>query len=90
MQVLDERVYHIDYIPSVPEPYNKPTGNELQPRSVGEENGVVVFNYNPVSAVNYVSYKFFIFNLLFVLKHIKLTYNLHFSISIFFFLKTHP
>lgn len=57
---MDERIYHIEYVPSVPEPYNKPTGNELQPRSVGEENGVVVYNYNPVSAVNYVSKDFFL------------------------------
>lgn len=54
-QVLDERIYHLEYVPETPESYYKPTGNELQPRPVGEENGVVVFNYNPVSAVNYVS-----------------------------------
>lgn len=53
-KVLDERVYHIAYVPS-PEPYYQFTGQEIQPRPVGEENGVVVFYYNPISAVNYVS-----------------------------------
>lgn len=52
-QVLDERIHHIEYVPDEPEPYYQPTGNELRPRPVGEENGIVVFNYNPVSAVNY-------------------------------------
>lgn len=42
-------------MPASPEPYYKCTGHELQPRPVGEENGVVVFTYNPISAVNYVS-----------------------------------
>ena len=59
LQVLDERIYHIDYSPETPELYYKVTGKELQPRPVGEENGVVVFNYNPISAVNYVSFKLF-------------------------------
>ncbi|XP_055913111.1 cytosolic carboxypeptidase Nna1 isoform X2 [Eupeodes corollae] len=52
-QVLDERIQHIAYVPVTPESYNQPTGNELKPRPVGEENGIVVYNYNPVSAVNY-------------------------------------
>lgn len=55
VQVLDERILHIPYVPSSPEPYYKFSGEELQPRPVGEENGVVVFTYNPISAVNYVS-----------------------------------
>lgn len=54
-QVLEERVYHINYAPETPEPYYQPTGKELQPRPVGEENGVIVFNYNPTSAVHYFS-----------------------------------
>lgn len=54
-QVLEERIYHIEYNPEVPEPYYQSTGKELQPRPVGEENGIVIYNYNPVSAVNYVS-----------------------------------
>uniref|UniRef100_A0A034V7Z5 Cytosolic carboxypeptidase NnaD n=2 Tax=Bactrocera dorsalis TaxID=27457 RepID=A0A034V7Z5_BACDO len=52
-QVIEERIVHIPYVPAQPEPYNQPSGHELKPRPVGEENGVIVFNYNPVSAVNY-------------------------------------
>jgi len=59
MQVLEERIFHIPYVPVAPEPLNEPTGNELKPRPVGEENGIVVFNYNPISAVNYVSVQHF-------------------------------
>uniref|UniRef100_A0A336MBI9 CSON013163 protein n=1 Tax=Culicoides sonorensis TaxID=179676 RepID=A0A336MBI9_CULSO len=55
LEVLDERIYHIEYAPDQPEPYYQPTGKELQPRPVGEENGVVVYNYNPISAVHYFS-----------------------------------
>lgn len=55
IQVLEERIHHIEYVPSTPEPYYQPTGRELQPRPVGEENGVIVYCYNPISAVNYVS-----------------------------------
>lgn len=55
LQVLEERIYHIEYVPECPEPYYKSSGKELQPRPVGEENGIVIYNYNPVSAVNYVS-----------------------------------
>lgn len=55
MQVLDERVYHIEYAPEQPEPYYKATGKELQPRAVGEDHGIIVYNYMPISAVHYVS-----------------------------------
>ncbi|ALC49802.1 NnaD, partial [Drosophila busckii] len=54
-QVIEERIIHIPYVPAQPEPLNVPTGNELKPRPVGEENGIVVFNYCPISAVNYGS-----------------------------------
>lgn len=30
-------------------------GKELQPRPVGEEHGIIVYNYMPISAVHYVS-----------------------------------
>ncbi|XP_017055426.1 cytosolic carboxypeptidase Nna1 isoform X11 [Drosophila ficusphila] len=52
-QVIEERITHIPYVPATPEPLNSPTGNELKPRPVGEENGIVVFSYSPISAVNY-------------------------------------
>jgi hypothetical protein len=54
-QVLDERVQHVDTTLSTPEQYYQPTGRELQPKAVGEEAGQVVFQYYPISAVNYVS-----------------------------------
>ncbi len=54
-QVLEERVYHIEYAPETPEPYYKPTGKEINPRPVGEDNGIIVYNYMPISAVHYVS-----------------------------------
>ncbi|KAM7348744.1 nna1 carboxypeptidase isoform 5-T5 [Cochliomyia hominivorax] len=52
-QVIEERIKHIPNVPQQPEPFYQPTGNELKPNPVGEENGIVVFNYNPISAVNY-------------------------------------
>ncbi|XP_065366323.1 cytosolic carboxypeptidase Nna1 isoform X4 [Calliphora vicina] len=52
-QVIEERIKHIPNVPLQPEPFYQQTGNELKPNPVGEENGIVVFNYNPISAVNY-------------------------------------
>ncbi|KAH8308543.1 hypothetical protein KR044_001741, partial [Drosophila immigrans] len=52
-QVIEERVVHIPCVPPHAEPLNVPTGNELKPRPVGEENGIIVFTYCPISAVNY-------------------------------------
>ncbi|KAH8385735.1 hypothetical protein KR093_010012, partial [Drosophila rubida] len=52
-QVIEERVVHIPNVPPHAEPLNVPTGNELKPRPVGEENGIIVFTYCPISAVNY-------------------------------------
>lgn len=54
LQVLEERIVHINSTPPVPEPYYVPTGNEAQPKPVGEECGVIVYQYYPISAVNYV------------------------------------
>ncbi|KAJ9594580.1 hypothetical protein L9F63_027438, partial [Diploptera punctata] len=54
-QVLEERVQHIETSPPLPEQYYQPTGREVQPKPVGEEAGQVVFQYYPVSAVNYFS-----------------------------------
>jgi hypothetical protein len=56
LQVLEERVQHIDTPLLAPEKYYQPTGFEVQPKPVGEEAGQVVFQYYPVSAVNYVSF----------------------------------
>ncbi|KAK9728680.1 Cytosolic carboxypeptidase N-terminal domain [Popillia japonica] len=54
-QVLEEKIEHIDHVPAVPEPYYVPTGKEVQPKPVGEECGIVVYQYYPISAVNYFS-----------------------------------
>nr|CAH7714911.1 unnamed protein product [Callosobruchus chinensis] len=54
-QVLEERVHHINDTPPGCEPYYVPTGNECQPKPSGEELGTVVFQYTPISAVNYFS-----------------------------------
>ncbi|RZF43046.1 hypothetical protein LSTR_LSTR001224 [Laodelphax striatellus] len=54
-QVLDERIQHIDYTPAEPELYYQPTGREIQPKPVGDDSGTVVFQYYPMSAVNYFS-----------------------------------
>ncbi|XP_057659517.1 cytosolic carboxypeptidase 2-like isoform X4 [Diorhabda carinulata] len=54
-QVLEERVKHIIDSPPSYEPYYVPTGNECQPKPSGEECGKVVFQYTPLSAVNYFS-----------------------------------
>nr|XP_012145462.1 PREDICTED: cytosolic carboxypeptidase 2-like [Megachile rotundata] len=54
-QVLPERVKHIEYIPTVPEPFYTPTGKEPRPKPLGDEFGTVVFRYHPTSITNYFS-----------------------------------
>ncbi|XP_048523203.1 cytosolic carboxypeptidase 2 isoform X1 [Dendroctonus ponderosae] len=54
-QVLEEKIKHINYVPASPEPYYSVTGNECQPKPSGEEFGVIVYQYTPISAVNYFS-----------------------------------
>lgn len=54
--MLEDRVSHIEYNPPTPELYYQPTGKEIQPKPIGEEAGTVVFQYYPMSAVNYVSH----------------------------------
>lgn len=54
-QVLSGRVRHIEYTPSVPEPFYAPTGKEPRPKPLGDELGTVVFRYYPTSITNYVS-----------------------------------
>lgn len=56
VQVLNGRVLHIYYVPSTPEPYYNPNGMEPQPKPIGEECGTIVYQYYPMSAVNYVSF----------------------------------
>ncbi|XP_068627999.1 cytosolic carboxypeptidase 2 [Battus philenor] len=54
-QVVEERIQHLSWSPASPEPYYVPTGKELRPQPVGEDAGTVIFQYNPMSAVNYFS-----------------------------------
>ncbi|XP_045479468.1 cytosolic carboxypeptidase 2-like isoform X2 [Harmonia axyridis] len=54
-QVLAEPVDHITTVPSQPEPYYTPTGLEMQPKPSGEDYGLIVYQYAPISAVSYFS-----------------------------------
>ncbi|KAJ0179424.1 hypothetical protein K1T71_005136 [Dendrolimus kikuchii] len=54
-QVVEERIQHITWSPATPEPYYIQTGKELKPQPVGEEAGSIIFQYYPMSAVNYFS-----------------------------------
>ncbi|XP_046395791.1 cytosolic carboxypeptidase 2-like [Ischnura elegans] len=54
-QVIEERIYHIDYIPPTPEQYYVVTGRELKPKPVGVESGTVIYDYRPCTSVNYES-----------------------------------
>ncbi|GBP61811.1 Cytosolic carboxypeptidase Nna1 [Eumeta japonica] len=55
-QVVEERIQHITWCPASPEPYYARTGKELRPQPVGEDSGTIIFQYYPMSAVNYVSF----------------------------------
>ncbi|CAH1124535.1 unnamed protein product [Ceutorhynchus assimilis] len=54
-QVLEDKIEHINYVPASPEPYYIVTGNECEPKPSGEEFGLIVYQYTPISAVNYFS-----------------------------------
>ncbi|KAJ8675944.1 hypothetical protein QAD02_011730 [Eretmocerus hayati] len=54
-QVLKDRVRHMDYSPSEPEPFYNPTGKEPRPKPVGDESGTILFRYCPTGATNYFS-----------------------------------
>jgi hypothetical protein len=55
-QVIEEQIEHIPVSPATPEQYYVPSGRELQPKPVGEEAGTVIYDYNPTTAVTYVSF----------------------------------
>uniref|UniRef100_A0A0A9VVW5 Cytosolic carboxypeptidase NnaD n=1 Tax=Lygus hesperus TaxID=30085 RepID=A0A0A9VVW5_LYGHE len=52
-QVVDMKVQHIEAMPMMPELYYTSTGKEIVVKVIGEEAGQVVYQYNPMSAVNY-------------------------------------
>ena len=53
LKVLPQRIKHIRSVPGVPEIFYDPTGKEPCPRPLGEDHGMVVFDYMPTSPVNY-------------------------------------
>lgn len=55
LKVVEEKIQHIIWSPASPEPYYVCTGKELRPQPVGEDAGTVIYQYYPMSAVNYVS-----------------------------------
>ncbi|XP_076686785.1 cytosolic carboxypeptidase 2 [Andrena cerasifolii] len=54
-QVLPDRVTHVEYTPTVPEPLYVPTGREPRPKPLGDEYGTVIFRYHPIGITNYFS-----------------------------------
>ncbi|CAG0884092.1 unnamed protein product [Darwinula stevensoni] len=52
-QVLPERICHADLPPYQPELFYVASGYEPRPQPVGEDEGIVVYQYLPTCAVNY-------------------------------------
>ena len=48
---------HIRSVPIVHELFYEVTGKEPQPRPLGEEHGITIFEYSPGGPVNYFRYK---------------------------------
>ena len=46
---------HLDATPEGPEPFYVSSGYEPKPQPVGEDEGIVVYQYLPTCAVNFVS-----------------------------------
>ncbi|XP_013406856.1 cytosolic carboxypeptidase 2 isoform X3 [Lingula anatina] len=47
IEVLDELIKHISYVPPEPEEFYRPTGSELRPLAKGEDEGLCVYYYDP-------------------------------------------
>lgn len=54
-RVLDKKIRHIPVVPTFTEKYYEITGKEVQPPIATDSEGIVVYSYNPLSAVNYFS-----------------------------------
>ncbi|CAG0883205.1 unnamed protein product [Cyprideis torosa] len=52
-QVSPEKIHHLDSCPEEPELFYTPSGYEPKPQPVGEEEGIVVYQYLPTCAVNF-------------------------------------
>ncbi|XP_025025191.1 cytosolic carboxypeptidase 2 [Python bivittatus] len=48
-EVIEDRIYHIEWVPPEPEPFYQPTGNEFAPEVVGENSGTVVYFIEPAT-----------------------------------------
>lgn len=55
LQVIPERIRHIEYNPAIPEAFYVPTGKEPKPMPIGDDLGTVIFRYCPTNVTNYVS-----------------------------------
>ena len=56
--MIPDKISHIDWYPSKMESFYVTTNTEPQPQPVGEEMGVVIYNYQPRLSVDYVSLEF--------------------------------
>ncbi|XP_070583978.1 cytosolic carboxypeptidase 2 isoform X4 [Erythrolamprus reginae] len=52
-EVIEDHVYHIEWVPPEPEPFYQPTGNEFAPEIVGESSGTVVYFIEPAISGTY-------------------------------------
>ncbi|XP_014240982.1 cytosolic carboxypeptidase Nna1 isoform X2 [Cimex lectularius] len=52
-QVVDMKIHHIEVMPNIPEVYYTSSGKEIVVKVIGEDAGQIVYQYNPMSAVNY-------------------------------------
>ncbi|KAM6461206.1 cytosolic carboxypeptidase 2 isoform 4-T6 [Liasis olivaceus] len=52
-EVIEDRIYHIEWVPPEPEPFYQATGNEFAPEVVGENSGTVVYFIEPATTGTY-------------------------------------
>ncbi|XP_015269988.1 PREDICTED: cytosolic carboxypeptidase 2 [Gekko japonicus] len=46
-EVIQDHIHHIEWVPTEPEPFYQPTGNETAPQVMGEEYGTIVYYIEP-------------------------------------------
>jgi len=56
LQVIPEKIRHVEYIPITPEAFYVPTGREPRPKPISDDLGTVIFRYYPTNVTNYVSH----------------------------------
>nr|XP_033784489.1 cytosolic carboxypeptidase 2 isoform X2 [Geotrypetes seraphini] len=52
-EVIEDEIYHIEWVPLTAEEFYQPTGKERKPQIVGEDNGTVVYQINPATKGSY-------------------------------------